>query len=160
MNIITVWSVSAMCDRVSFALYQRHLFHNTSSMGIVFDAMIDRGVVCIRVCLTGGWSVSLRACVYMHTHTNCTRGTQMWAEGSARDTWRARRIQMDQISGYIFLYPHMCAKYTCVYVCWAAGSDLENLFLSTYFSFRKEKQKMQMPLWWHWELESTWIWAT
>jgi len=34
-------------------------------------------------------------CVYMHTHTHRTWDTGMWAQGSGRDTWRARRIQMD-----------------------------------------------------------------
>jgi len=53
-----------------------------------------------------------------HTHT-----LHVWyldvSPGVGSDTWRARRIQMDSISAY--MYSYMCVKYTCGYMCWEAG---------------------------------------
>jgi len=59
-------------------------------------------------------------CLYVwciHTHTlTLHMKWWMWAQGSWQDTWRARRVQMDWISAY--MYSYMCTKYTCVYICW------------------------------------------
>jgi len=58
----------------------------------------------------GGGSVFGCMCVYTHSVFGCmcvyTHGTMgawvpVWAQRSERDTWTARRIQMDQISAYV-----------------------------------------------------------
>jgi len=41
--------------------------------------------------------------VYAHTHRHFT-GVLGWAQGSGRNTWRARRIQVDSISADAYLY--------------------------------------------------------
>jgi len=55
--------------------------------GVMFDRRRDGGLFC--VFLSCGCM-----CVYTHTHT-LHMGCSMWAQGSRRDTWRARRIQMN-----------------------------------------------------------------
>jgi len=57
----------------------------------------------------GGWECTL-VYVYVHTHT-LHMGCLMWAQGSWRDTWRARRIPMERILANMFSY--VCTKFTC-----------------------------------------------
>jgi len=82
--------------------------------GVIFDRRKDRGVVCVFYIFNAG---GVYVGVYTHTHTHTLHRwvTLMWAQGSRWDTWRARRIQMDQISAYVYSY--MCKKYTCVCIC-------------------------------------------
>jgi len=84
--------------------------------GVIFDRRRDRGVVCVCSILNVGGSVCGCRCVYTHTYAHTAHmGTLMWAEESGWDTWRARRIQMDYISAY--MYSYMCTKYTFVCIC-------------------------------------------
>ena len=87
-----------------------------------------RRFVCISIFFWRGWSVCGCMREYtparIHTHYKWGTPSRMWAQGLGRDTWRARRIQMDLMSAY--LYSYTCTKYTCVYICWEAGWDLES----------------------------------
>ena len=84
-------------------------------------------------------------CVCTHTHTHCMRGTQMWAQVSGRDTWRAQN-KSRCIVVMVYTSTMQCTKYTFIYICWATGRNLDWLpfcFLLTCFSFhKKEKKKM------------------
>jgi len=80
--------------------------------------------------------------VYAHTHTQCTDGV-LGCEPRGRDTWRARRIQMDQISAYI--YSDMCTKYIYVCIYQKAGWDLglTSFFLNINFVSKKKSRRCE-----------------
>jgi len=59
--------------------------------GVVFNRRRDRNVVFCLLYFWRGPGGSVRGCAYAHTHTLHMR-CSIWAQGSGRDTWRARRI--------------------------------------------------------------------
>ena len=66
----------------------------------------------------------------------------MWAQESGWDTWRARRIWMDQISAYIYSY--MCTKYTCVCICRDLG--MTAFFFEMFFLQKKKSRRCERKL--------------
>ena len=51
-------------------------------------------------------AVYVSVCVFIRTHTHTLHiwGTLLSAQGSGWDTWKAGRIQMDQVSAYMYSY--------------------------------------------------------
>jgi len=93
---------------------------------------------------TGGWLMCMCfVCVCTHTHTHCMWGPWMWARVSGRDTWGARKKSICTVV-IVYIYTVRCTKYTCIYICWATGRNLDYLpfcFLLTCFFFNKKERK-------------------
>jgi len=121
--------------------------------------MQQTGVSVSTSALTGVWNFSILVrvaanmcvcvcvCVCTHTHTHCTGSTLMRVLGLTRDSWRVKRIRMEYISGYIYLY--MCTKCTCIYsILVGRMKSLTNCFFSfNIFFLRKRKEKMPVIDW-------------
>ena len=149
------WPCTYPCDTVSFALYQTHLFHNTSSIGLfLIDGLI--GVFSVSKYIWLGIGVYVCACVCIRTHTKLHAGYSdvSWGVGT-----RHLEGSKNPDGPNFRIHLYVCEVHI-VYIYWVAGSDLGLFFLWTYFALQKEKQKMQTSLWWYWELESTWILTT
>jgi len=107
------------------------------------------GVVLCLVYFWRGWARGVYVCVYVwictHTHTLHV-GHSMWAQGSGRDTWRTRRIQMDQIWHICIC---ICVQSTHVYVFAGRRDEIwtDCFFpLTKFFGSEKAMQKM-----WTWK---------
>jgi len=101
------WGGSAsLCEHLLLGV-GAYSWQNWGEIGVlsVFPLFLTRVGVYMFVCV----------CLCAHTHTMQIWGTRLWAQGSGWDTWRARRIQMDLNSAY--MYSYICTEYTCVCIC-------------------------------------------
>ena len=114
---------ACMCSLFHLALGNEdggvQLLYNSTcclAWGVTVGRRKDRGVVCVFSIFNAGGSVCGCMCVYTRAHTHTAQmGYSVWAQESGWDTGRARRIQMDWMLAYIYLY--MCTKYTFVCIC-------------------------------------------
>jgi len=89
-----------------------------AGVGGYFGHDQDRGVVVFSLTFLRGFGVYVSVCQCVYTHELAHTARRVLGcepQGSGRDIWRARRIQMDWILGCIYLCT--CTKYTCIYIC-------------------------------------------
>jgi len=83
--------------RALVASVERYFFEKNVVLS-AFCLFFRQGWECVHGCI-------VRIPIRTRTHTPTPWGTQMWAQGSGRDTRRARRIEMDPRAVLIRIQP-------------------------------------------------------